>query len=73
MAAVKREHAKPKTRSASGAIVRVVINMHGDEDEPPGYSGHNNGSFGDAGYRAGTGGFGFKHDVVARTDVSPRG
>ena len=30
------------------------------DDTPPGYSGHNGGSFSDAGYRSGRGLFGFQ-------------
>lgn len=32
--------------------------------DPPGYIGHHGGTFGDAGYSSGRGGFGFRHDTI---------
>lgn len=64
MATVRR----PKRKShVAASSVKVVIHM-ADHDgdsygEAPGYSGHNGGAFGDAGYRSGQGMFGFKQDL----------
>lgn len=62
----RRPPAKSRARAEA---VRVVIHppqqQHQDRyAETPGYSGHNGGSFGDAGYRAGTGVFGFRQNVT---------
>lgn len=58
----------PKSR-VPAEKVRVVIHTPPRQqsrgyDEPPGYSGHNGGEFHDAGYRSGTGTFGFRQDIT---------
>lgn len=52
---------KPKSR-VTAETVRVTIHSpkQGDDNEPPGYSGHNGGSFQEAGYMSGRGQFGFQ-------------
>lgn len=54
----------PKSRRRETVHVVVVPPRQDDQpssdDKPPGYSGHNGGSFGDAGYRSGGGMFGFR-------------
>lgn len=57
----------PKSR-VQAEKVRVIVHppraqQQQDYAEPPGYSGHNGGSFGDAGYSAGRGLFGFRQDL----------
>lgn len=50
---------------------RVTIAPRRDDAAPPGYSGHTGGSFAEAGYTAGRGQFGFRHNAVSsHRDVS---
>lgn len=57
---------RPKSKSrVTAETIRVVIDSPPDRyDEPPGYSGHNNGIFQEAGYFAGKGMFGFRQDTT---------
>lgn len=58
----------PRKSRVAAEKVRVVVqppaNRQDGYAEPPGYSGHNGGSFSEAGYRSGRGQFGFVHETL---------
>lgn len=63
---VHKRRTPPKSRVPTDKV-RVAIRPAAERrgwDEAPGYAGHNGGSFSDAGYRSGTGTFGFQQQVV---------
>lgn len=55
---------KPKSRVTAETVRVVIDSPPAQDDEPPGYSGHNNGIFQEAGYYAGKGMFGFRQDIA---------
>jgi hypothetical protein len=63
--AAKVNRTKPKSRQSADRP-RVIIRPPAVQNgwaEQPGYAGHNNGIFNDAGYSSGHGLFGFQQDI----------